>query len=301
MKINIYTKLNGVGLQADANILVNALNSHDCQIIDWTKPIRRVADINIHLEHIRKEFIFHAKYNILMPNPEWFEPSFEPLLKNIDLVICKTYYCFDIFSKKHKKVVYSGFTSIDKFNENIEKRTLFLHLGGLSSHKNSELIRDIWSENDNMPLLFMQKIGAKNFSLRKKNYIEQFTRLPENELISRMNQSIFHICPSKAEGFGHYINEAISTGAIVITTDAPPMNELITSDYGFLVPADICGKHKLSFEYCVKKQALKETILKVAELPIPTIIAMSNKAREAFITRDNNFKTKINEIINGIM
>lgn len=36
-----------------------------------------------------------------------------------------------------------------------------------------------------------------------------------------------HVCPSSREGFGHYINEARSVGALVVTIAAGPMNELV--------------------------------------------------------------------------
>ena len=36
-----------------------------------------------------------------------------------------------------------------------------------------------------------------------------------------------HICPSAREGFGHYINEARSVGAVVLTIDAAPMSEFV--------------------------------------------------------------------------
>ena len=44
-----------------------------------------------------------------------------------------------------------------------------------------------------------------------------------------------HVCVSEREGFGHYINEARAVGAFVISTDHPPMNELITPERGALV------------------------------------------------------------------
>lgn len=45
-----------------------------------------------------------------------------------------------------------------------------------------------------------------------------------------------HMCPSVREGFGHYLNEARAVGALVLTVDHPPMNELLRPDMGLLVP-----------------------------------------------------------------
>ncbi|KAL4146725.1 hypothetical protein PRNP1_012589 [Phytophthora ramorum] len=43
--------------------------------------------------------------------------------------------------------------------------------------------------------------------------------------------------PHMMEGYGHYINQARSANAFIITTDAAPMNELITPSSGALVKA----------------------------------------------------------------
>lgn len=53
-------------------------------------------------------------------------------------------------------------------------------------------------------------------------------------------EAAFFLCPSVMEGYGHYINQARASGGVVVTTDAPPMNELITSpDMGVFVDATV--------------------------------------------------------------
>ena len=46
-----------------------------------------------------------------------------------------------------------------------------------------------------------------------------------------------HVCPSMVEGWGQYIDEGRRAGAVVVTLDAAPMNELIDASSGVLVPA----------------------------------------------------------------
>jgi glycosyltransferase involved in cell wall biosynthesis len=59
---------------------------------------------------------------------------------------------------------------------------------------------------------------------------EEFTKLTA--------EAAFLMCPSRSEGYGHYINQARASGAVIVTTDAAPMNELITSrEMGVLVQA----------------------------------------------------------------
>jgi hypothetical protein len=47
----------------------------------------------------------------------------------------------------------------------------------------------------------------------------------------------FFLCPSFMEGYGHYINQARSSRAFILTTDVVPMNELITPSSGALIRA----------------------------------------------------------------
>ena len=46
-----------------------------------------------------------------------------------------------------------------------------------------------------------------------------------------------HMCPSAMEGWGQYIDEGRRSKSVVLTLDAPPMNELIEVKSGVLVPS----------------------------------------------------------------
>lgn len=69
----------------------------------------------------------------------------------------------------------------------------------------------------------------------QENLIVYTERLPEEKLYRLQYMSGVHVCPSREEGFGHYINEARALGALVMTTDMPPMNELVNGTFGILI------------------------------------------------------------------
>ena len=61
------------------------------------------------------------------------------------------------------------------------------------------------------------------------------TKISWTKLQTLMNRIGVHLCPSAAEGYGHYINEARSVGAVVLTGDIAPLNELVDTNSGVLV------------------------------------------------------------------
>ena len=84
--------------------------------------------------------------------------------------------------------------------------------------------------------------------------------LPTQALREIQNSHGVHLCPSRAEGWGHYIHEAQSCGAMVVTTDAPPMNEFVTQRDGYLVAWERKEKRKLGDLFFVRQSALEQSI-----------------------------------------
>src|SRR5690606_34092893 len=85
-------------------------------------------------------------------------------------------------------------------------------------------------------------------------------RVDDATLRTLQNSNAIHLCPSEAEGFGHCIAEAMSCGAVTLTTDAPPMNELITPERGVLVNYNRTTKQRSGANYYVDPVDLERKI-----------------------------------------
>ena len=74
VKFNIVTNHNGVGLQADAEVLGDALKIRGHEVIasQYNASPQSFSDVNIFLELVAEQYFPAAKQNWLVPNPEWF-------------------------------------------------------------------------------------------------------------------------------------------------------------------------------------------------------------------------------------
>jgi len=251
IKINIITHNNQYGLSNDIKLLINNLKKsfYDkyqiaFNFVNFYMNRCPEADINIFLEIVNGPMTKKAKYNIFVPNQEWFYKHWEVYLDCYDMILCKTHHTYRMFSKFVKEhqlnteVKYISWSSIDRYYPNIKKDyKKILHLCGRSIYKNTQLTINAWKPTyPELYIVFNPKFVKLKPKLQDNiKYLQ--TRLDEGRLTQLMNVCGIHLCCSSTEGFGHYLNEAKSAGAVVLTTDAAPMNELITtgSNNGFLV------------------------------------------------------------------
>jgi glycosyltransferase involved in cell wall biosynthesis len=129
-------------------------------------------------------------------------------------------------------------------------------------------------------------------------------RLSLDEMSSLLQNKGVHVCPSLAEGFGHYLNEARASGALVITTDMPPMNELVRPEAGVLVP---CSKMYLEFNpetdrsihRCeVSAQDMYSAYLIVSQMSLEEKKERGCRLRKAYEEDVLYFETMLPKIIN---
>jgi glycosyltransferase involved in cell wall biosynthesis len=113
--------------------------------------------------------------------------------------------------------------------------------------------------------------------------------VPQAELQHLQNAIAFHLCPSRTEGYGHYLAEALGTGAVTVTTDAEPMNELVTPERGVLVTAHAAGTQGLATLYDFDDGAMAAAIERCIAMPDDEAARISHAARAWFETNRQRF------------
>ncbi len=297
-KIRILTNSNGVGLSRDLNIIWHELNQlgHKLEYVNCydLKPVPKV-DINIHLELVKPFFFEFAEKNYLIPNPEWYVYDLA-LIPKFDLILCKTREAERIFKPFNPNTIFIGFTSIDRLIPNSDKDMKSpIHLAGRSIHKSTKLVGETWAKHPEWPSLLLIEHG-KNFQIPNVPNIRLVNSyLNENVLIAIQNKHGLHICPSETEGWGHYIMEAMSCEAVVVTTDAPPMNEFIL-DKRCLVAYDRSEPYRLATNYYPDPKSLVKVIDSLLALPEAELREIGKKNRIKFLENDRIFKENIAEV-----
>lgn len=225
MRILVVTNVrDGKGLARDGEILSRLLHGwgHDVEVLDFRKPPTDPRyGLTIHFEHIEPHLLGLSPADWYIPNPEWHEDDAARALDagKFARVLCKTKEAARQFEKLTDRVVFVGFESLDRLDPSVPRERVFLHAPGWSAVKGTEAICSAWARANG------QNGGPLQYPL------DYQARRTEEQIRRAQNRALFHLCPSEYEGFGHVIHEALSVGAIVVTTDAPPMNEVKGAAY----------------------------------------------------------------------
>ena len=280
MHINLIARTNGVGIDADVTLLKKALeklgyeitvsHSRSRGLIGRVLGKKNIFDANIFLERTFPNWFNASPINLLIPNQERFPKRHLNRLKKIDYVLCKTRHAEEVFSKYGASTKYIGFTSKNVFlNDQETSYQRFFHLAGKSTLKGTETILSLWEKHPEWPQLTLVQHKENAPASVSENVTLISERLSEGDLSKLTNEIGIHICTSLSEGWGHYIVEGMSCEAVVVTTEAPPMNELVAGQRGITIPYHKSESRHLGTNYYVDKGKL--------ENEIETLIAMSDK------------------------
>ena len=301
---------NNAGLSRDLPLLAQALQRAGCsthltglphrgRFAEWLTRLRLARkapafDVNVMLERIRPEFMRAATRNVLVPNPEYFRPQDKAALPLIDAVWVKTRHAERLFQAFGGSTRYVGFTSADRYDAGIQRKQAFFHGPGRSGNKGTQALLALWRKHPQWPMLTVawrrkrveiDTIPANVTLIREHLSDSQYRRL--------QNEHRFHLCPSQTEGFGHYLVEAMSCRAVVVTLDAEPMNELVTAERGVLVPAHAIGTQDLATCYGFTDAAMETAIERCLSMDEAATERMGESARTWYDTNDADFPARL--------
>lgn len=320
---------NGVGLTRDLRLLTDTLRSLGYRV-DFTNIRRRGGlpglwqrvrskrhaaqlarrqrqglppphDFVLMEEHIAPAFLDDAPCRVLLPHPEWLLPRDVDLLPRVDLVLAKTHEATRIFAQRGCRAVCIGFTSEDRRDRSVPRERAFFHLAGSSRTKNTEPLLALWRRHPEWPrLTVVQHAREAKPGSSAANIDHRIGYLDDAELKRLQNAHRFHLCPSQTEGFGHYIVEAMSADAVVLTLDAPPMNEMITSARGILIPSTRTGTQHLADTYGFDDAAMETAITRAIALDAAQCDALGAAARAWYEAERAAFPARLDAALRGM-
>jgi hypothetical protein len=230
------------GLIQDAMILrglLTAVYGESVQIrkVNHHFPQCSEAEINIFIEVINPSLLPYAAKNIWIPNHEWTYKTRIPYISMVDEVWAKTNEAVQIFSEFSDKVRYIGWTSIDKVFCEKKNYSKGIVLVGKNMYRNPKPVFQAYLQIMNTNSAFYRLLPE--LTIPHNPEFVQFYFPPElsdkitikNEVTNEEYEEILKeagiaICLSAAEGFGHAVNEAMSSGCNLILSPIEPFVEL---------------------------------------------------------------------------
>lgn len=297
----IIGRRNGVGLEQDAALLAAALGAAGWAVEAYSprawqtifNPLAR-ADAIIHLERVFPQWQLKRGVHFLIPNQERFPQRQVRRLKRVDHILCKSRHAREVFAGLHGSVRFIGFASPDRLLAGqMPDYTRFFHLAGRSTLKNTALILELWARHPEWPELTLVQ-HPDNAPASVPPNVRLLSRyLPDRELRELQNACGIHLCPSLSEGWGHYIVEAMSCRAVTLTTDGPPMNELVQAERGILIPAHRDEPRHLGRNFYVDPPALETAIARLIEMDGQEKLLLGKAARGWFEANSRSFAASL--------
>lgn len=288
LSVALVSRDNGVGLSADMGLLEAILvaGGHHVTRVEWSARAMPRVDVAIFLELWSRRLAAFARRTVGVFNLEWFQTSWQRDLAGITQLWAKSEDALNVYRRLGlRSASYTGFAARDLHDPSVTRTPTALHLRGHSDLKNTQAVIDCWRRDPKLPPLTI--ISA--VPLEVPAHVRLLGRISDAELRTEMNRATLHICPSRAEGWGHYIAEGLSVGALVVTMDASPMREHVQPDRGVLITPSIAGRRGLVAEYGVSVRQLGEAVRHAAAIPERRRAIMSARAREHFALRNAEF------------
>jgi len=237
--------------------------------VTWGKQPLVTAVTAVHIKHF-KNWIRHKNLDMVIFNEQhwwravlaaretgvitgtyvdYYTQQTQPCFEAYDFLICNTLRHASVF-KNHPQVIFipwgTDTTTYKPALKNPSQKVRFFHSAGMNPHrKGTDITLKAFSNlasNKSELIIHSQKDIALCFPQLNK-LIE---RLKANKQLKILECTVtapglyhlgdIYVYPSRLDGIGLTLPEAISCGLPVIATDEPPMNEFFNSGFGVPIP-----------------------------------------------------------------
>jgi hypothetical protein len=250
MRVNLIgTATPGTGLAQDTQIL-HALFAHalgpeaDIRHVPHFKPTCPEAEVNVFIEVINPALFPFAAVNVWVPNPEWTYQTWFPYVTMVDQIWVKTREAVDLFRAipDCAPVYYVGWTSIDKKYNPVKNYNKGIVPVGKNIWRHPKpLVQAYMRIQQKEPALYAKlpsltivhqpthvKIAPMPESVADKLTLVS-EELKEEDYDALLKECGLSVCLSVAEGFGHAVNESMSSGCVLLLSPITPFMELTKS------------------------------------------------------------------------
>lgn len=310
MSIHLIGRDNGAGLSRDLAVLAGVLGDAGFAVQvsrlgsgGWSQFTARQRlrlagggrriDLNLLLERTFAAWQPLARRNVLVPNPEWFRERDRRGLAGIDRLFAKTRHAAEIFAGEGCRTQEIGFSSADRLDAKVPRRDAFLHLAGQSPTKGTAAVLEAWAAHPGWPPLTVVHRRARLPGPAGPNVQVVTGHMDDHALRTLQNSHRFHLCPSTTEGFGHHLVEGLGVGALVLTTAAPPMDELVTPARGLLLPWARRGRMALARTHEVTAAAIGDGVERALALAPAQRHELGQAARHWFLANRAAFRRRL--------
>lgn len=328
LRVQILSRSNGAGLSRDLELVTRVLHDTGCQVTvtelshggnlgarlarwkrrldqrwrrGWSGRHGPKYDVNLMLERVYPECFGQARRNVLIPNPEWFRQEWWKYLPAFDLVLTKTHHAEPLFRQFDCPVKWIGFASPDRMDAAVARENTFLHMPGRSNNKGTRRLIALWARHPEWPSLTLVWRSRNAHAQPMPPNVHLLSTYQDEAGLRRLqNRHRFHLCPSRTEGYGHYLTEAMSVGAVVITSDAEPMNELVAPERGVLVAARASGTQALATVFDFDEAAMEAAIVRCMNMPDAEREELGRNARQWFEHNDKAFPARLRHRLSDI-
>jgi hypothetical protein len=266
MRVNLISNHHPrTGLAQDVNILRGILaalfeDSVSVRLVHYVQPHCDEADINIFIEVVNPSLLSYAAKNIWIPNHEWTYKTWVPYLHMMNEIWVKTTEAEEIFRKlTPTRVRYIGWTSLNK--ETPSKKNYFKAIVplGKNIHREIQPLLHAYQQirytkpkvYSRLPVLNVV-YNPKRFTIEVPPEISErvvlHTTLSDSDYDELLKECGVCICLSKAEGFGHAVNEAMASGCNMIVSSIAPFLRDVIGEVN--IGAYFCDTTKTENEFC---------------------------------------------------